>query len=106
MEIVGTDTDDPKSNRDAHVVTEVTPWFREAIAAWSTTSLGQFASYRSGYSGTNQQSPGRIRVFGWLFYDNPHAGDGSVGTWRGTAWEVHPITRIEVFDNGQWRSIE
>ena len=106
MEIVGTDTDDPKSNRDAHVVTEVTPWFREAITAWSTTSLGQFASYRSGYSGTNQQSPGRIRVFGWLFYDNPHAGDGSVGTWRGTAWEVHPITRIEVFDNGQWRSIE
>lgn len=29
-----------------------------------------------------------------------------VGTWRGTAWEVHPITRIEVLENGQWRSIE
>ena len=34
------------------------------------------------------------------------SGDGSVGTWRGTAWEVHPITRIEVLENGTWRSIE
>lgn len=106
MEIAGTDATDPKNNRDVHVVTEVTPWFREMITAWSTSTVGQFASYRGGYSGTNHGPPGRVRVYGWLFYDNPHAGDGSVGTWRGTAWEVHPITRIEVFENGQWRSIE
>jgi hypothetical protein len=106
MEIVGIDTIDPKQNRDQHAVTEVTPWFREAINAWSTTTLGQFASYRGGYTGTNHGAPGRIRVYGWLFYDSPHAGDGSVGTWRGTGWEVHPITRIEVFENGQWRSLE
>jgi len=91
MEIVATDVIDPKTNREAHVVTEVTPWFREAITAWTTSALGQFASYRGGYSGTNH---------------GPHAGDGSVGTWRGTAWEVHPITRIEVLDSGMWRSIE
>jgi hypothetical protein len=40
MEIVGTDATDPKTNRDAHVVTEVTPWFRQAITAWSTSTLG------------------------------------------------------------------
>jgi hypothetical protein len=76
------------------------------MPAWTTTAIGQFASYRGGYSGTNHGLPGRIRVYGWLYYESPHAGDGSVGTWRGTAWEVHPITRIEVFDNGAWRSIE
>ena len=106
VEIVGTDATDPKANRDAHVVTEVTPWFRETITAWTTSTLGQFASYRGGYSGTNHGPPSRVRVYGWLFYDNPHAGDGSVGTWRGTAWEVHPITRIEVLENGTWKSIE
>ena len=106
MEVVGMDAVDPRSNRDTHVVTEVTPWFRQTITSWTTSTLGQFASYRGGYSGTMHGPPGRIRVYGWLFYDNPHAGDGSVGTWRGTAWEVHPITRIEVFETGQWRSVE
>jgi hypothetical protein len=26
-------------------------------------------------------------------------------TWWGSAWEIHPITRIEVFGNGMWREI-
>jgi hypothetical protein len=78
----------------------------EESTAWTTSTFGQSASYRGGYSGTNHGPPGRVRVYGWLFYDDPHAGDGSVGTWRGTAWEVHPITRVEVFENGQWKSIE
>jgi len=106
MEMVGTDADKPKENRNEHVVTEVTPWFHEAITSWTSSTLGKFASYRGGYSGTMHGPPGKIRVYGWLFYDNPPAGDASVGTWRGTAWEVHPITRIEVFESGQWRSVE
>ena len=60
MEVVGTDAEDPKNNREAHVVTEVTPWFRETIASWTSSTLGKFASYRGGYSGTMHGPPGRI----------------------------------------------
>jgi hypothetical protein len=40
---------------------------------------------------------------GWLFYDSHHAGEaentapGEPNNWRATAWEIHPITRIEVW---------
>jgi hypothetical protein len=36
----------------------------------------------------------KIRVFGWLFFDNEHVG----AKWRGTEWEIHPITDIEIVD--------
>jgi hypothetical protein len=54
------------------VVTEVTPWFSEAIAAWTHTNLWQFASYRGGYSGDKKRDPVKVRIYGWLFYDDAH----------------------------------
>ena len=36
----------------------------------------------------------QVRVFGWLFFDNEHVG----AKWRGTEWEIHPITDIEIAD--------
>jgi hypothetical protein len=106
VETVDNDTEDPKTIRPRLVVNEVSPWFREAIAAWTHTNLWQFASYRGGYSGTKQRDPAKVRIYGWLFYDDAHVSDGAVGAWRGTAWEVHPITRIEVFENGAWTVVE
>jgi hypothetical protein len=105
MELVDTDQADPKTNRQKHVVTEVTPWFHEALPAWSTQALGNFASYVGGY-GASQESrpPTKIRVYGYLFYDEAHAGNA--GAWRGTAWEVHPITRIEVLESGEWKELK
>jgi len=44
----------------------------------------------------------RVRFEGWLFFDAFHAGEsentapGRVNNWRATAWELHPITKIEV----------
>jgi hypothetical protein len=50
-----------------------------------------------------QQLLGRwIRVTGWLLFDVEHAENaantnpGGKTLWRATAWEVHPITSIEV----------
>ncbi len=106
MEIVGTDTEDPKSNRGQHAITEVTPWFGEAITAWTKVTIGSYAAYVDGYSGNMLRPPTKIRVYGWLFYDEAHVSDGSIGQWRGTAWEIHPITRIEVFENGAWKVIQ
>lgn len=36
----------------------------------------------------------RVRVTGWMMLDTEHL-DGAQA-WRGTAWEVHPVTRVEV----------
>ncbi len=106
MELAGNDTEDPKQARDKGVVAEVTPWFSEQFTSWTLNTLGQYSSYKSGYSGSMHRPPGKVRIYGWLFFDNWHAADGSVGTWRGTAWEIHPITRIEVWENGAWKHLQ
>jgi hypothetical protein len=41
-----------------------------------------------------ENSKTKIRVFGWLFFDAEHIG----AKWRGTEWEIHPITDIEVVE--------
>jgi hypothetical protein len=104
MELADTDAQDPKTNRNRHVVAEVTPWFREAVPVWTTQNLGQFASYISDYkAAAGKNPPTRIRVYGYLFFDEAHATGAKA--WRGTAWEVHPITKIEVFQNGSWEEV-
>jgi hypothetical protein len=47
----------------------------------------------------------KIRISGWLIYDFQHVN--VIGKERATAWEVHPITLIEVQDaQGNWVNIE
>lgn len=77
-----------------HVIVEVTPQWREALAKqdvdWQTNTLRQTLVGRW------------VKITGWLLYDEEHANaaanTASSGThvWRATAWEVHPITAIEV----------
>lgn len=41
-----------------------------------------------------------VKIRGWAFYDAMHddesAGSGNSRIWRGSPWEIHPITSIEV----------
>lgn len=78
------------------MIVEVTPQWRRLMASvgkdWSTTTLQNTIKGR------------QIRVRGWLFFDAEHEHqaqntepDGD-RNWRGTAWEVHPITSLEVID--------
>jgi hypothetical protein len=104
LELVDTDAIDPSQNRSQHVIAEITPWFHEAIPSWSTDDVGKYASYVNVYKASGQKNPpGRIRVSGYLFFDEAHVSGAA--SWRGTAWEVHPITKIEVFENGVWKEI-
>ena len=54
----------------------------------------------------------RIRLTGYLLWDDEHNGKADIGTavgpaganqyhqpWRSTAWEIHPVTKIEVLDS-------
>ena len=77
-----------------HVIVEVTPQWRLQVSAdgidWSTQTLRRSLLGRW------------VRITGWLFYDEEHA-NASTNTarpgahvWRATAWEIHPITKIEV----------
>jgi hypothetical protein len=44
----------------------------------------------------------RVRFEGWLFFDSSHAAEsentapGRANNWRATAWELHPVTKIEI----------
>jgi hypothetical protein len=84
----------PDAPPAARVVTEVTPRWRERAAArgldWSADALRRTLVGR------------RCRVEGWLLLDRQHAEEsesvspGRPGNWRGTAWELHPVTSITI----------
>jgi len=88
---IATTIDAPVQRR---VITEITPSIRDWAASrgldWSTPTLQRTL--------TGQ----RVRLGGWLFFDQEHASEaentrpGRRENWRATAWELHPITAIEL----------
>jgi hypothetical protein len=84
----------PDAPRREWLVLEVTPRARrqalERGRDWSAAALREELSGR------------RCRFEGWLLFDREHADEsentapGAAGNWRATAWEIHPVTRIEV----------
>jgi hypothetical protein len=86
---------DPMSDSPSQrVIVEVTPGWRPIMAAqgvdWSTRAL-------------RDRLLGRwIKGRGWMLFDAEHQNEsentapGRERNWRATAWEVHPITSIEV----------
>ena len=76
------------------VIVEVTPRWRAIMTAqgvdWSTRAL-------------RDRVLGRwIKVTGWMLFDMEHQNQsentapGRERNWRATAWEIHPVTSIEV----------
>ena len=86
----------PDAPPDERVIVEVTPLMRESAARrgvdWTTATL------RSQLTGR------RARIEGWLLFDGEHDEEsentrpGHPGNWRATAWEIHPVTAIELLD--------
>ena len=76
------------------VVVEVTPHFERLVKTqgldWSAETLERTLVGRW------------CRFEGWLFYDRHHAKEATntykegSDVWRGTAWEIHPVTKIEI----------
>ncbi len=76
------------------VIVEVTPRWRAMMAPkgvdWSTATLRKTLLGRW------------VKVTGWLLFDSEHANaaentaPGRPRNWRQTAWEIHPITSLEV----------
>ncbi len=84
------------------IVVETTPRVR-ANHHWSAERLQPFV-------GTADS----VRISGWLMLDPEHYAqtyryDGSTSTankYRITLWEIHPITRIAVFQNNGWVDLD
>lgn len=45
-----------------------------------------------------------VRISGWLMFDPYHRNH--LGTFRKTLWEIHPITRIEVWQDNDWVDLD
>jgi hypothetical protein len=75
------------------IVVETTPRVRASHPRWSVPALRPYL---------NKNIP--VRISGWLLFDPDHPNH--LGRYRSTLWEIHPITRIEVFQNGQWVDLD
>ncbi len=81
-----------ESKKDA-IVTETTPRVRKNHPGWTTAALIPFI-----------QAPEQVRLSGWLMYDPDHPEQ--LGNHRITLWEIHPVTKIEVFKAGAWVDLD
>jgi hypothetical protein len=79
--------------RTRTVIAETTPRVRARHPNWSVARLGAAARL---------DTP--VRITGWLLLDQEHPEE--VGKSRGTVWEIHPITKIEVLNEGAWVSLD
>jgi hypothetical protein len=107
------ETPRPPGERDsAYVVAEVTPLWREHAPGWAYDSL--LVALRPNRGGRTpwEAGPRRVRLTGWLLFDHPY--DRQVSSWsllhgapRRTGWEIHPVTRIELWDSaqGSWQEL-
>jgi hypothetical protein len=86
--------DPMQSGETQRVIVEVTPRWRAIMAArgvdWSTRTLRDHLLGRW------------VKVTGWMLFDVEHkdqaenTAPGWPRNWRATAWEIHPITAIEL----------
>jgi hypothetical protein len=75
--------------RAESVVVEMTPRWLAANDGWRLQTFKRLAQQRA-----------NVRITGWLMFDPQHPDQ--IGKTRGGLWEVHPMTKIEVFSGGSW----
>ena len=85
---------------DVAIIVETTPRVRKQHAQWTTARLKPWTAHIGSQPNAsyNQQ---KVRISGWLMLDPEHQDMINNGL-RSTLWEIHPITKIEVWDNGTW----
>lgn len=95
----------------AYVTAEVTPQWRRP-GRWTNEALVELFRPNRGGATPWPGGPRRVRVSGWLLYDWQY--DRIPTSWslqnqpvRLTGWEIHPVTRIELWDDarGEWREV-
>jgi len=75
------------------VVIETTPRIRRKHSAWTTGTIGPWVDQDT-----------LVRISGWLMFDPEHRNH--LNKYRATLWEIHPITKIEVWRDGSWVDLD
>lgn len=75
------------------IIIEWTPRFLKAHPKWTKTRLLPWLD-----------SDRPVRISGFLMVDPDHVNH--LRKYRGTLWEIHPITKFEVFQNGQFVNVD
>lgn len=75
------------------LVIETTPRVRARHQQWTVARVKQWV---------DSDSP--VRISGWTFLDPEHRNH--LNRYRSTLWEIHPITKIEVFQNDRWVDLD
>jgi hypothetical protein len=101
----------PQIGDSTPIICEITPRteraiYRDNVRIQSLTEF--FRIQNMSYQATGHKAH-RIRVTGYLLWDDEHNGSADVGStieyfssngfhhpWRSTAWEIHPVMKIEV----------
>jgi len=81
-----------KKARAKAVIVALTPFWQSQHPTWRLHDLEKLAKQGA-----------MVRISGWAFYYPEHSDE--LGKTRGTLWEVHPVTRIEVWIGGGWREL-
>ena len=94
---------------ERYVSAEITPRWREGSRYWTLEGLAEaLGSHHSG-AASGARHPRRARLSGWFTYD---FWFDALPAWafdrerRVTGWEIHPVTRIEVWDDAEAKFVE
>ena len=85
----------PGDGEKTSVVVEPTPRIKKNHPNWTKKNLEPWL---------NEDMP--VRISGWLLFDPEHTNH--LNKYRSTLWEIHPITKIEVWndDKDQWMNAD
>lgn len=81
-----------KTLRSFAVVTEITPLWQERHPGWDPGLLSRLA-----------EQGATVRISGWMLHNAAQSRE--VWRTRGTLWELHPVTKIEVLRGGEWQEL-
>lgn len=84
---------DPEDDRSESMVVEISPRLRGVHPNWTDERLRGLATQHA-----------KVRISGWALWDEEHPEQ--VGRTRGTLWEIHPIHKIEVWQDSRWMSLD
>jgi hypothetical protein len=95
----------PGDPEQPYFTAEIPPHWQRGSEAWSYDRILEL--FRPPYGGITawEQGTRRVRIAGWLIYDFEY--EGAVGPRpRLTHWEIHPVTRLERWDDSAGRFLE
>jgi hypothetical protein len=105
-----TPTASPAEMRGArYVVTEITPAWRKGSTGWTFERLAEALDPARGSAAAGARAPRRVRISGWLMYDflyDALPAPAFDRAHRVSGWEVHPVTRIERWDDARQAFVE